>query len=126
MHGHFLTPCIPQTLKYHSKHKLGNNDKLTIDKSSDAEDDGFEAVMQNLIRLANDDAAANNISAAPASTAMSLNPQGTHCCSHTQIPLATLFDFTQLDNGLDFYWQGAIKNLDAESDALELAFKIGR
>jgi hypothetical protein len=29
-------------------------------------------------------------------------------------------DFTQ--NGLDFYWQGAIKNLNAEADALELAF----
>jgi hypothetical protein len=27
-----------------------------------------------------------------------------------------------LDNGLDFYWKGAIKNLDAEADALELAF----
>ena len=99
--------------------RLGSNSPIT-------EDDSFEAVTQNLIGLANDNAAANadaavdDISASPAAT--TLNLQGTHHCSCTQIPLATLFDFTWLDNGLDFYWKGAIKNLDAETDALELAF----
>jgi hypothetical protein len=113
-------------LKCRSKCKLGNDDEPTVDESSDAEDDSFEAVAQNLIGLANDnaaadaDAAADDISAAPA--AATLNLQGTHRRSRTQIPLATLFDFTRLDNGLDFYWKGAIKNLDAEADALELAF----
>jgi hypothetical protein len=87
-------------LKCRSKCKLGNDDKPTVDESSDAKDDGFEAVMQNLIGLANDNtaadanAAADTISAGPASAAMTLNPQGTHRCSRTQIPLATLFDFT--------------------------------
>jgi hypothetical protein len=38
------------------------------------------------------------------------------------MPLATLFDFNRLDNGLDFYWTGAVKNLDAEADACEQAF----
>lgn len=112
-------------LKCRSKRKLGNDDEPTVDESSDAEDDSFEAVAQNLIGLADDtaadaDTAANDISAAPA--AATLNLQGTHRRSRTQIPLATLFDFTRLDNGLDFYWKGAIKNLDAEADALELAF----
>jgi len=113
-------------LKCRSKRKLGNDNEPTVDESSDAEDDSFEAVAQNLIGLADDDAAAdadvaaNDISAAPA--AATLNLQGTHRRSRTQIPLATLFDFTRLDNGLDFYWKGAIKNLDAEADALELAF----
>jgi hypothetical protein len=38
------------------------------------------------------------------------------------MPLATLFDFNRLDSGLDFYWTGAVKNLDAEADACENAF----
>ena len=113
-------------LKCHSKRKLGNNDKPTVDKASDAKDDSFETVAQNLIGLADNntaadaDAAADDTSAAPAAT--TLNLHGTRHCNCTQIPLARLFDFTQLDNGLDFYWKGAIKNLDAEADALELAF----
>ena len=113
-------------LKCRSKRKLGNDDEPTIDEASDAEDDSFETVAQNLIGLADDDAAADanaaadDTSAAPA--AATLNLHGTRRCNRTQIPLARLFDFTRLDNGLDFYWKGAIKNLDAEADALELAF----
>ena len=107
-------------LKCCSKRKLGNDDEPTVDEASDAEDDSFETVARNLIGLADDDAAADDTSAAPA--AATLNLHGTRRCNRTQIPLARLFDFTRLDNGLDFYWKGAIKNLDAEAGALELAF----
>jgi hypothetical protein len=85
-------------LKCCSKRKLGNNDKPTIDEASDAKDDNFEIVMQNLIGLADDDtatdanAATDNTSAAPATA--TLNLHGTRHCNHTQIPLARLFDFT--------------------------------
>lgn len=41
----------------------------------------------------------------------------THRLARTQIPLATLFNFTWLDNGLDFYWKGAIRNLDMDAAA---------
>ena len=34
----------------------------------------------------------------------------------------TLFDFNRSDNGLNFYWTGAVKNLDAEADACEQVF----
>ena len=85
-------------LKCHSKCKLSNDDERTVDEFSDAKNDSFETVLQNLIGLADDDAAANahtaadNTSAAPA--AVTLNPQGTHHGNCTQIPLARLFDFT--------------------------------
>jgi hypothetical protein len=50
------------------------------------------------------------------------NQQQARCLVRTQMPLATLFNFDRLDNGLDFYWTGAVKNLDAEADACEQEF----
>ena len=36
--------------------------------------------------------------------------------THTQMLLATLFDFNRLDSGLDLYCGAVGKNLDAEAD----------
>jgi|SRR5882762_553270 len=58
----------------------------------------------------------------PPSVVVTPSQPHTCCPTCTQIPLTTLFDFTRSDNSLDFYWKGAIKNLDAEAEACELAF----
>jgi hypothetical protein len=111
-----------------SKRKLGNdnNPGSTIEDSSesDAEEDNFENLAQDLIDLAANDEAANEAEeqSAPRSIIAPLNQQRARHPSRTQMPLAMLFDFNRSDNGLDFYWTGAVKNLDAEAEACELAF----
>jgi len=119
-------------LKCHGKRKLGDNDKTSstaVDEPSDADtdDDSFEGLAQNLINSAINDSAADVANEAEEATAPSSAPavpnqQRTRRPPHTQIPLASLFQFTPLDNGLDFYWKGAIRNLDADAAACELAF----
>jgi hypothetical protein len=117
-------------LKCRSKRKLGDNDEpssTAVDEPSDAEDDSFEGLTQNLIDSAINDEAADATDGAEEATAPSSAPavpnqQRTRRPARTQIPLASLFNFTQLDNGLDFYWKGAIRNLDADAAACELAF----
>ena len=81
--------------------------------------ESFEAVAASEAADAADKAeGVTALSGAPAVP----NQQRTCCPACTQIPLASLFNFTQLDNGLDFYWKGAIRNLDADAAACELAF----
>jgi hypothetical protein len=119
-------------LKCRSKRKLGDNDEpssTAVDEPSDADtdDDSFEGLVQNLINSAIDDSAADVANEAEEATAPSSAPavpnqQRTRHPTRTQIPLASLFNFTRLDNGLDFYWKGAIRNLDADAAACELAF----
>jgi hypothetical protein len=113
-------------LKTRGKRKLGHDDNpesTTEDLPSDNEDEGFGAIAHDLIVAAIDDRAADEADdrnlfppAVPNST------QRSHRPIRTQMPLATLFDFNRLDSGLDFYWTGAVKNLDAEADACENAF----
>jgi hypothetical protein len=112
------------------KRKLGDDDEpssTAVDEPSDAEDYSFEGLAQNLIDSAINDEAADAADEAEEATAPSSAPavpnqQRTRRPARTQIPLASLFDFTRLDNGLDFYWKGAIRNLDADAAACELAF----
>lgn len=112
-----------------SKRKLGDNNNPgsttgDLPSKSDAEEDNFENLAQDLIDLAANDEAANEAEeqSAPCSITAPLNQQQARHPSHTQMPLATLFDFNRSDNGLDFYWTGAVKNLDAEAEACKLAF----
>ena len=116
-------------LKCRGKRKLGDDDEpssTAVDEPSDtdADDDSFEGLAQNLINSAIDDSAANEAeeATAPSSAPAVPNQQRTRRPTRTQIPLASLFNFTRLDNGLDFYWKGAIRNLDADAAACELAF----
>ena len=117
-------------LKCRSKRKLSDDDEpssTAVDEPSDADNDSFEGLTQNLINLAIDDSAADvtneaEEATAPLSAPAVPNQQRTHRPSRTQIPLASLFNFTRLDNGLDFYWKGAIRNLDVDAAACELAF----
>jgi hypothetical protein len=89
----------------------------------DSEDNNFESVTHDLIVHAINDKAANEaeelLAWVPPAIVMA-NQQQAHCLVHTQMLLATLFNFDRLDNGLDFYWTGTVKNLDA--DACEQAF----
>jgi hypothetical protein len=115
-------------LQTRGKRKLGHDDNpaesTTEDLPSDNEDENFGAIAHNLIIAAIDDRAADEAedqylsspALVPNSTQRSRRP------IRTQLPLATLFDFNRLDSGLDFYWTGAVKNLDAEADACENAF----
>jgi len=96
-------------LKCRSKRKLGSDNEpssTAVDDPSDAEDDSFEGLVQNLINSAINDEAADKAeeATAPLSAPAVPNQQRT-CCpvARTQIPLASLFNFTRLDNGLDFY-----------------------
>jgi len=114
-------------LKCRGKRKLGDDDEpssTAVDEPSDAEDDSFEGLAQNLIDSAINDEAADAADEAEEATAPSSAPAvpRTRRLARTQIPLASLFDFTRLDNGLDFYWKGAIRNLDTDAAACELAF----
>jgi hypothetical protein len=119
-------------LKCHGKRKLSDDNEpssTAVDEPSDtdADDDSFEGLAQNLINSAIDDSAADAANEAEEATAPSSAPavpnqQRTRRPTRTQIPLASLFNFTRLDNGLDFYWKGAIRNLDADAAACELAF----
>jgi hypothetical protein len=118
-------------LKCCGKRKLGDDDEpssTAVDDPSDAKDDSFEGLVQNLIDSAINDKAADAAdkaedATAPLSAPAVPNQQRTrHPVARTQIPLASLFNFTRLDNGLDFYWKGAIRNLDADAAACELAF----
>jgi hypothetical protein len=110
------------------KRKLGdsdNPDSTTEDlPSSDTEEDNIENLAQDLIDLAADGETANEAEEqlAPSSITVPSDQQRARRPSRTQMPLATLFDFNRSNNGLDFYWTGAVKNLDAEADACELAF----
>jgi hypothetical protein len=114
-------------LKTCSKRKLGDDEEpaCTADNApSDTEDDDFERLAQNLINM---DAADEAADAADKEEELSALPRvvvppraGRHTC--TQIPTTSLFDFTRSNNGIDFYWQGAIKGLNAEADACEQAF----
>jgi hypothetical protein len=110
-----------------SKCKLGDNDKLssaTEDLPPDTKDDSFESLAQDLIHRAINDEAANEAEELLTLSGIAIpsNQQWAHRPARTQIPLATLFDFHRSDYGLDFYWTGAVKNLDAEADACEQAF----
>jgi hypothetical protein len=117
-------------LKTHGKRKLGHDDKpesTTEDLPSDNEDEDFGVIAHDLIVTAIDDRAADEAEdqdllppgvAVPNSTQRRLS----HRPIRTQMPLVTLFDFNRLDSGLDFYWTGAVKNLDAEAHACENAF----
>jgi len=78
-------------------------------QSSDAQDDSFESLAQNLISWPY--AAADEIADRAGELSAPLLQPRTRRRSHTQIALATLFDFTRSDNSLDFYWKGAIKML---------------
>ena len=94
---------------------------------ADADDDSFEGLTQNLINSAINDSAADitnetEEATAPLGAPAVPNQQHTRRPTHTQIPLASLFNFTWMDNELDFYWKGAIRNLDADAAACELAF----
>ena len=114
-------------LKCRGKRKLGDDDEpssTAVDDPSDAEDDSFEGLVQNLIDSAINDEAADEAeeATAPSSAPAVPNQQCTRRLARTQIPLASLFNFTWLDNRLDFYWKGAIRNLDADAAACELAF----
>jgi hypothetical protein len=116
-------------LKTRGKRKLGHNDKplesTTEDSPSDNEDEDFSAIAHNLIIAAIDNRAADEAEdhdPSPPGTAVPINTQRGRRSTRTQMPLATLFDFNRLDSGLDFYWTGAVKNLDAEADACEHAF----
>ena len=119
-------------LKCRGKRKLSDDNEpsstaVNEPSDTDADDDSFEGLAQNLINSAIDDSAADAANEAEEATAPSSAPavpnqQRTRRPTHTQIPLASLFNFTRLDNGLDFYWKGAIRNLDADAAACELAF----
>ena len=117
-------------LKTRGKRKLGHDDKpaesTTQDLPSDNEDEDFGAIAQNLIVAAIDDRAADEAEdpnlLSPALVSNGTQRTGSRRPIRTQLPLATLFDFKRLDSGLDFYWTGAVKNLEAEADACENAF----
>jgi hypothetical protein len=114
-------------LKTRGKRKLGHNDEpesTTEDLPSDNEDEDFGTIAHNLIVAAIDDRTADEAEDRDPSlpgAAVQISTHGRRP-TRTQMPLATLFDFDRLDNGLDFYWTGAVKNLDAEADACEHAF----
>jgi hypothetical protein len=103
-------------LKTCSKQKLSDDDEpacTTDNVPSDAKDDDFEHLAQNLINMATADNAADAANEEEELLALPLvvvpHRAGHHTC--TQIPITSLFDFTRSDNGLDFYWQGVIKGL---------------
>lgn len=116
-------------LKMRGKRKLGHNDEplesTTEDPPSDNEDKDFSAIAHDMIIAAIDDRAADEAEdrdPSPPGAAVPINTQRGRRPTRTQMPLATLFDFNRLDSGLDFYWTGAVKNLDAEADTCEHAF----
>ena len=91
-------------LKTHSKRKLGDDDKPTCttdDVPSDAEDNNFESLAQNLIDMAIADKAANIVNEEEELLALScvvIPPNQQRAAHHTctQIPLASLFWFYKI------------------------------
>ncbi|KIJ99353.1 hypothetical protein K443DRAFT_679974 [Laccaria amethystina LaAM-08-1] len=113
---------------------LPNPDLLN---STDSNDTEFHQYVENLIREAeisrNDDE--DIIPPSTIHTTATAEPQSSHALRQqcvtsassssssrkTQIPLANLFNYTlSPDDGLEFYWPGSKKNLDADLVVHEL------
>jgi hypothetical protein len=115
-------------LKCRGKRKLGDDDEpssIAVDEPSDAEDYSFEGLAQNLINSAINDEAADAADKAEEATAPSsapaavLNQQRTRRPAHTQIPLASLFDFTRC-NGPNLF----SKNLQTSTCSARRYFSL--